>query len=91
MMFELIASYEDIEQEKIGGPFVSRFSEEVVALFTSRTLAKLYIQKSKLKNPIRQTWASTRVFRQNSLLRGAAVAFVAEQVATVNPPIDPVL
>lgn len=90
-MFELIASYEDIEQDKIGGPFGSRFSEEVVALFTSRPLAELYIRKAKLKNPIRQTFASTRVFRKSSLLGRAVSAYVVEESAKVSHVVDPVL
>lgn len=90
-MFELIASYEAVEQVEIGGPFVSRFSEDVVALFTSRPLAELYIRKAKLKNPIRQTFASTRVFRKSSLLSGAVSAYVEEQTARVSHVVDPVL
>lgn len=90
-MFELIALYEEVSQDKIGGPFTSHFTEEIIGLFHEHTLAELYIEKSKLKNPIRQTFASTRVFRKNSLLSRAVSARVVKTSATVDTPIDPVL
>lgn len=83
-MYELVAVYNDIGQDKIGGPFVDHYREEVVALFTSKELADNYIKLSRLKNPIRRTFASTRVFRRNSLLRNAESAFI-------QPKEDPLL
>lgn len=70
-MYELIAEYEDLYQEKIGGPFMAHDHEEIVALFTSLEKASTYVRKARLKKPGRRSFGSPQPFRCQSLLSNA--------------------
>lgn len=89
-MWALIAEYSDIYQEKIGGPFLDHYSEEIVALFSSFEAAAAYRAKSLLKHPKRRNYGSDVVFRQRSLLRAAEGARI-EEYEEPSYPIDPEL
>ena len=52
-MYALVGHYNDVSQEKVGGPFLDHCYEEIVALFTTEEKAKKYIKKNTLKNPVR--------------------------------------
>ena len=68
-MVVLIGQENSIYQEIKGGPFLDHFSEKVVATFDTDEDAKDYVEKSRLKTPIKQTYSADIVFRKDSLLR----------------------
>lgn len=58
----------EIYQEEIGGPFKEHFSTEKIATFDCEKDALDYINKSKLKHVVRNSFAPKRLFKTNSLL-----------------------
>jgi hypothetical protein len=87
-MFKLIAIENDAYQEKIGGPFLDHFNSRVVATFDTEKLAREYIEKSKLKKPIKKSYGSIRPFKQSSLLSFASFAEI-ESYSFETPPHNP--
>ncbi len=89
-MYELVAVYNDVAQDKIGGPFTDHYRREVVAVFTDGVKGQRYIRLAKLKTRVRESFGSDRVFRDRSLLRGACNAFLRD-VDPADHPVDPTL
>ena len=77
---------EEVYQEFIGEDFKVDEHPEKVAIFTSREKAQDYIDKARLKQPIKQSFSGTRSFKEKSVLAGAAYAEI-EQYRDL--PINP--
>ena len=89
-MVVLIGQENSIYQEIKGGPFLDHFSEKVVATFDTDEDAKDYIEKSRLKISIKQTYSTDIVFKKGSLLRGCVDAWL-ESDDKINVPHNPTL
>lgn len=81
MMFAIKARYEHYNQVGIGGEWEVTETEDIVALFSTRERAEEYIEKSRLKQVRRRTFAPNVIFRSNSLLSTASEAWVEEYVS----------
>ena len=89
-MFALIGTEIDVYQEFISGPFEEHEEKDIIALFTTEEKAKAYIEKSRLKKPIRESFSSEKPFRATSLLRNCTYAEIEEWIQP-EYPIDPEL
>lgn len=89
-MYELVGVYEEVAQAKIGGPFESTFSDEVVAVFTSVELGEAYIDKARLAKPVREAFTTQRTYTNRSLLKGAYDAYI-RKIITEHYPRNPML
>jgi len=87
-MWAIVGEFDEVYQERIGGNFEHHRSEEIVALFTSRQLAKAYMEKNRLKTVRRESFSGDRAFRQNSLLSRCEGAYIQEYFEP-EYPIDP--
>ena len=87
----IIGGIKYVHQEKIGGDFKSDYNESIIAIFDTKEQAEDYIKKSRLKQRIRQTFGSDKVFKQKSLLAGCEYAYVEKYVKETDPIHNPEL
>jgi hypothetical protein len=71
-MVVLIGIKKNVYQEKVGGSFLVDEVPEPVALFDNEKKAEEYVAKSKLKNPVFNTWGEDKIFKKKSLLGGCS-------------------
>jgi len=89
-MVVLIGQENAIYQEVIAGPFLDHYFEEIVATFDTEEDAKDYIEKSRLKTPIKQTYFADTVFKKGSVLHSCVDAWI-ESDDKINVPHNPSL
>lgn len=77
-MYNLIGEFEEVYQESIGGSFKIHNYTDIVATFDDKKDAEKYIEKSKLKNSVTQSFAPKKVFKSKSLLRNCVDAYIEE-------------
>jgi hypothetical protein len=85
-MFKLIGIREDYCPNSYTGHIETEHIRDVVATFDTREDALEYIEKSKLKKPIKESFGSDISFKQKSLLRGYTEAEVEEDVTVPHNP-----
>lgn len=57
-MYCIIGTEIEVSQTEIGGPFEEFSTEFIVATFDEKTDAENYVEKSKLKKPLRQSFSA---------------------------------
>ena len=93
-MYELVGyrcEYTPDEFGVNGGKAFEYETEEVVAKFDNKKDAEAYIENSKLKHRIRQTWSIDKVFKRKSLLWHYERAWIQERKDPDPVPHNPVI
>lgn len=62
-IYIVIGETEDVGQTKIGGPFESTFSKEIIRVYRSKNDAEVFIDSNRLASPVRKTYSGIKRYK----------------------------
>lgn len=62
-VYVLIGEREEMSQTRIGGPFESSFSKEIVDIYSNKSDAEKFINSNILEKPIKVRFGGTKYYK----------------------------